>query len=287
MDNQNEQGGEAAVNALFTGTPATEATEPQQAPPQQATESQPKEEEWRPGFVPKAFRDETGAFNGNMDGLFKSWSDGRAHISNLEAELSALRAGSGAAGVPDTDEEYLTTFDFDALSKRAPRAYAGGGAENPVVANLLKLGHTHGVPVKAMQALVSDYFAGMNEHIPETKTATELRSEATAYLGPNGAQIMSDIQGRLAARARAQPFSEEKLEVVKQLLEWGPGAALLHELLASGTTPSLPNSDGVASAVNPEDARAQARRGLGTLDDAEWQRRKNSAIAEYNRVHAV
>lgn len=271
--------GAEAVEALFT--PQVEANAPQEAAQEVSAASE--DESWRPGFVPKAFRGEDGAFNGNHDAVFKSWYDGRQRITGLEAQLKELQEAS-SPDVPETSDEYVNTFDFEAFKEKAPRAYAGGGADNPIIADMLKLGHKHGVPVAKMQAVVTDYFAGINEFIPEAKDEATALRETAAYLGPNGAQMMEDLKGRLAAHARQYPLSPEKLNAVKRILQDGPATAVLHDLVGARSG-AAPPSAAASSMTDPEQEKREVMKQLGTLDEAEWRRNKDAIIARWNRAH--
>ena len=236
--------------------------------------------------MPKAFRGTDGGWNGDQDAVFKSWYDGRQRITALEAENASLKRTSNA-GVPASASEYVDTYDFDALERRAPRMYAGGGRDNPVVADLLKLGHTHGVPVAKMQALATDYFAGMDPHLEEPKDEATLRKEAIAHLGPNGQTIYEDLKGKLTAYARTRPLSETAQAVAKQMLLSGPAAAFLYEVMSAATANgAAPPSHAEAQAlVDPEQERREAHKGLGVLDDAEWRANKDALIARWLRAH--
>ena len=276
------QGGAEAVTALFEPAPSlgegAEANAPQEGV--QGVSGASEDESWRPGFVPKAFRGEDGTFNGNQDAVFKSWYDGRQRITGLEAQLAELQK----VDVPETADEYVNTFDFDAFKERAPRAYAGGGADNPIIADMLKLGHKHGVPVAKMQAVVTDYFAGINEFIPEAKDEPTALRETAAYLGPNGTQMMEDLKGKLAAHARRYPLGAEKLDAVKRILQDGPATAVLYELIG-GRSGVVPPSAAASQMVDPEQEKREVAKQLGTLDESEWRRNKDAIIARWTRAH--
>ena len=286
-----QTGTESAVNALFSGASADPAPTTGSAPnaPQDATGALPgasapsEDETWRPGFVPKAFRNAEGAWNGDQDAVFKSWYDGRQHVSALEAQLAEVKRAQSEL-VPETAAQYVDTFDFASLKEVAPNLAGGADAEsNPIVTDLLKLGHAHGVPVAKMQAVVAEYAKGLNEHLPEQVDPAERRKQAKAWLGPNGEQIAADVQAGLAARARVMPFSKEKMDVLEAMVESGPGLALLHDFLRTG--PQAPPTGVTATLQDSEQEKRDAYKALGTMDEAAWRANKDAIIARWLRAN--
>ena len=130
-------------------------------------EDQSREDgEWKAGYVPKAFRSQSGEFHGDQDKVFKSWMDGRQEITRQAARIKELEA-EGKATLPPTDTPYADEFDYKAVHERAPNA--GVDPSNGPLVALLKLGHKHGLPQKAHQAMVAEYYEMLSKDIGEHK----------------------------------------------------------------------------------------------------------------------
>ena len=273
-------GGEAAVNALFGGAGAPEGASKEA---QQSAEGT-----WHDGYIPKMWRDETGAFNGDTNGVLKSWYHGQQQVSKLQTDLDSLRAERSAAeaAMPNTTE-YVDDFDYDALADRAPNMIAKGGGkeENTILASFLTLAHKHGVPMAKAHALAGDYFEALNADVPEYKEPEQQRKEAVAHLGPNGAQMVEDVRGFLAQRARTSPFNAEQMDVIKGMLHNGPALALLHNLSRTTGASTTPPSVARISQVDMEQERREALKALGSLDGEEWARNKDAILARVRRAH--
>ena len=288
-DETNTAGDEAAVNALFgdaesppessPNTPApTETTTSADASPGEST-AEVVDETPRAGYVPKAWRGDDGKFNGDFDGLFKSWHDGRQHVGALQARVKELEAANKTL-VPETSADYTNTFDYAAFSAKAPNVEMSDDGTNAAVEDMLKAVHKAGIPVKKAQAFVTGYFEAVNEHLApeEVKDEATLRKEAVAYLGPNGPQVMEDVKGFLTARARTMPFTKDQMSVLGHLMGNGPALSLLHSLARSGSSVAPPSAASTAT-VSPEQAKADARKLLGA-DNATWQAQKAEILAK-------
>ena len=283
-------GQEAEIDAMFSGTPAEAPQEASGAivageagagaPP---APDPAADDTWREGYVPKAFRNADGEFTGDQDAVFKSWMDGRQRISQLEAQI-AQQQREAAAQLPPTADEYIATMNWQELSERAPNAYAGGEGENPVIANLLRELHAAGVPQGKAQAAAVSYMASLNEHVPETKDEATARSEAVSYLGPNGAQIVDAVRGRIHALSRRGAIPPAQMAVLGQMMTNGPALALLDRLTAFGQSAPPPSMSQIAH-FDQEKAKRDANAKLGTLDDGEWRRNKARWIAEWKAAH--
>lgn len=277
---------DAAIEAMFTGQQADAAAADATAEDQGTGLPPPDpnaDDEWRSGYVPKAFRNAEGQFTGDQDAVFKSWMDGRQRISQLEAQI-AEQQRAAATQLPPSADEYIGTMNWEELKAKAPNAYAGGEAENPVVVNLLREAHAAGVPVAKAQALVTNYLASLNEHVPEVKDEATSRAEAIAHLGPNGQQIAENVKGRLLALARRQSIPEPQMAVLGQMMQNGPALALLDRLTAFGQSAAPPGASGITH-LDTEKAKLDARKGLGVLDDGEWRRTKEQRIAAWRAAH--
>ena len=285
--------GEDGINALFgsqnsagsgedAGTGGSSGSGQENAPEGTQTPSvADAEPEWKDGYVPKAFRGDDGGFNGDQNAVFKSWTDTKRHNTALAAKVKELETAASASAVDAKESDYLNEFDFDALKERAPRAYVGGERDNAIVTDMLKLGHKHGLPVSKVHAFVADYFAGINEYLPdpaEEKDDATLRKEATAYLGPNGQQMMQDIQGFLAARARVNPLPKDQVAVLGEMLKSGPASALLHSLARSAGSRALPSGHEATAPADPEQAKRAAYKMLGASDE-EWAAHRDEYLA--------
>ena len=267
-----------AINALFGSTPPAE-------PPAEPPKSDEGDGEWRPGYVPKAFRAEDGTLR-SMDELTKSWYDGRQHITTLSARVKELEA-AGAAGVSETFEQYHQAMDWDALAEKAPNAYRGGGAENQAAMGLLQALHNAGVPDAKAHAAVAEYYTTLNGMVPEVKDEETLRKEAVAHLGPNGTSMAEEVKGFLQAKARQHPFNEQEMEVIGQMVNYGPGLSVLWQLSRQAGSTAPPTATGAADtrAVDPEQAKKDVFRKLGTLDEAQWAANKDAIIAEWRQAN--
>ena len=275
---------DAAIEAIFSGEPAPEpGPEGPEAGLQEAQPDPNADDTWREGYVPKAFRNAEGAFTGDTDAVFKSWMDGRQRISQLEQQIAHSQR-EAAAQLPPTADEYVASMDWAELESKAPNAYAGGEADNPVVVNLLKEAHAAGVPVSRAQAMVTRYLASLNEHVPEQKEEAVARAEAIAHLGPNGQQIAENVKGRVLALARRQAIPEPQMAVLGQMMLNGPALALLDRLTAFGRS-NPPPGDSSITVLDQDKAKRDANKGLGVLNDAEWNRTKQERIARWRAAH--
>ena len=284
-----QAGGQAAaIEALFTGAPAeTQETDPGVIAAgglSQGTGPAPDphaDDAWTEGYVPKSFRNEAGEFNGNQDAVFKSWMDGRQRISQLEKQIAD--AAKAAAPLPSADE-YIAGMDWEALAQKAPNAYVGGEAENPVVVNLLRQAHAAGLTQDKAQEMVIGYLGSLNEHVEPQRDEATARAEALAHLGPNGPQIAEQVKARLQTLAQRQAIPEPQMAVLGQMMLNGPALALLDRLTAYGGSVAPPGASTI-TVVDQEKAQAEARRKLGTLDAADWAKNKARYIAEWNAAN--
>ena len=267
-------------NIFGNSTPPEENKDPGATPPEES-----KSEEWRPGWVPSDYADAEGKLDpAKLDSLVKSWYDGRQHVTTLNARIKEIEAAANAH-VPEQFEEYAKTMDWEALQKRAPNAYLGGGEENRAAMALLEHAHKHGIPPAKAHALIGDYYETLNGIVPEVKDADTLRKEAIAHLGPNGSAMNAEVASWLKSKAATNAFNEEEVGVIKQLASYGPGLSLLWRLSREGGSTAPPSSTGSASThVDPEQEKREATKGLAA-SEADWARNKHALIARWKAAH--
>ena len=285
-----QDGGQAAaIEAMFSGQPAPTGEQRTDDPTTTAAGGgaptppvDPNTDDaWTEGYVPKSFRNEAGEFNGNQDAVFKSWMDGRQRISQLEKQIAD--AAKAAPPLPSADE-YVAGMDWEALKAKAPNAYVGGEAENPVVVNLLKQLHAAGLTQDKAHETVLGYLGSLNEHVGEQKDEATARAEALAHLGPNGPQIAEQVKARILTLAGRQAIPDAQMAVLGQMMLNGPALALLDRLTAYGGSVAPPGASTI-TVIDQDKAKADARKKLGTLSAEDWAKNKERYIAEWRAAN--
>ena len=237
------------------------------------------------GRVPKAFYREDGQHD--IAGLSKSWFDTRSAYQSAQARIKELEKAA-AEGAPEAWEGYAGKLDWDAVAKRAPNAYLGGGDENTAAMALLRRAHEAGMPLSKAQSFVEGYYEDLNGLVPEHRPDEERLKDAVGSLGPNGPAIAQEVQGWLESQHAKQPFTEHQLGVLKQMTHDGTALSLLQRLARQGTSAAPPASlpGTTAATVDPKARREQIERRLGELSDAEFAREMPALRAEWESLAA-
>lgn len=216
-----------AVGALFGKTPAPAAPEDGSAP-------EPEGAPGKPEWLPDAFwtKSEAGG-QINVEAMAKSWRDTRGSLNAANERVKALE-GQGRDEVPTEADGYWGGMDADALAQAAPKAFsAGGGADGVGVKNLMRAMHANGVGPERARAVLRGYYEGMEEALPAElgMSDDDARKAAIGHQGPNGQRIADDVETWLTSRHEAQPFPDEQMEVMGQMVRSGPGLGLLYNLM--------------------------------------------------------
>lgn len=241
-------GGEAAVNALFSGSAETGTPASDPAP-------------GADGVMPPQFRNEDGSTN--EAAILKSWTDGRAEHTRLSQKLAALEKAQAEA-VPATWDTYRTTLDLDALKEKAPKVAPANDVQAQTMDMMLQAAHKAGIPVTRAHAFVHEFYGAMNEWVPDPVTQEEAMKAAVAAV-PNGDVVASDVQTWLAGRARQQSFSEGQMAVIQSLLATPDGLTLLQRLSREGTTSLPPSIDRRYVDLDGQSRKEQLEKDLLTM----------------------
>ena len=242
-------------------------------------------EQYVPGRVPKAFYREGG--DHDYDGLSKSWFDTRSAYETAQARIRELEGAQEK--MPETFESYAKEMDWKAVAEKAPKAYKGSAEDgtNKAALSLLKRAYENGVPMAKARAMVTDFYADLDEFMPDPIAPEEARKSAVGYLGPNGASMEAEVKEWLVSREARKPFTAPEQAVLAQMVRNGPALSLLWEFTRSAGAAAPPGGvEHMSSAIkDPEVEKREATKLLGTLDDAEWHRNKDAIVARWRAAH--
>ena len=267
------------VTQIFNpGTPASDPA-PDPAPEPAAGSGTPDPN--RPEWVPEPFWDgEKKAVR--AEDMAKSWRDTKADHTRLSQEIAELK--KGAPQVPEAPDVYWAELDAEALKAAAPNSvHAAGGADGETVKSFMRSAHAHGVPPETARAMLTDYFKGVNPHLPAQQSAAERMQAAIRHQGPNGQAIANDTQAWLEQKAKGGAFTGESIGVLQQLVQSGPGLSMLYNLMRTSQSSGPPSAAGASIAV---DRATEERKLKEMLADPVARKTKMAEIeARYNALH--
>ena len=275
------EGAQDAIGALF-GQNAPQGAPEGGTPPEGQQEAP---ESYVAGRVPKAFYREDGKHD--IDGLSKSWFDTRSAYQSAQARIKELESAA-AEGAPEAWEGYSQKLDWDAVAKRAPNAYLGGGADNQAAMALLKRAHEQGMSLNKAQAFVEAYYEDLNGLVPERQSDEDRLKAAVGSLGPNGPVIAQEVRTWLESEHSQRAFTQDQLVVLKQMTHDGTAMSLLQRLMRQGGSAPPPNAlpGSAGTTADPKARKAEIERELGELSDAEFSRRMPELRAEWEALNA-
>ena len=266
-----ETGQDASISALFGGGEEAASAAPPpddgqgrlETPPETPADPTPPSVPGRPEWAPEAFwrakEGAPGAGEVDIQGMAKSWTDTKAALTRAQQELAEARKQPD--DLAESVDAYLERLDLAGLTERHPRAIAASGGEkakeNPSIEGFMRVAQKHGIGVKQAHAMMDDYLGEVNGHLPEPpKSAKEQIAAAVAAQGPNGAHIARDVQAWLAARARAEAFTEPQLAELGKMVRSGAGLSTLYSLMRAAQSSGPPAAEGTIRVDSSHEADA-------------------------------
>ena len=188
--------------------------------------------------------------------LAKSWGDLRATVSRGEHKP------------PESPDKYVAPT----LEGLPPDLI--GGKDDTLWPEVRKAAHAAGVTQKQLEALALPFLQTMAARRAEEDPAAQekaMREAATAELaklGPNAAQVVRDLAGRLNALVSNGTLTAEEAAAAKGYSTSAAGVRMLSKLLTLGGEQPIPTDAFAADDMTVADARRLMEEGFAKGDEA-------------------
>lgn len=193
--------------------------------------------------------DDPTAWEYDRERLAKSHGDRQSEITRLQQELAALRKGEGDDPVPATTAEYMQGLNREELKKLAPKVYKPvEGEKHAAEEAFFAAAKEQGIPLGKSRKMFGAYMAGLDGFVEEPPSEQEQMASALKAAGPNGPQILGEVDDAILSMHKTQPFSDEQFAIIDTLRHQAGGMLMLHRMIRSklGTT-NPPNTDTTAA----------------------------------------